>query len=338
MANLVLTYRCNLCCSYCFANEYVNHTSTDMSLETVEHILDFLRRSGETRVGLIGGEPTIHPDFQSIVKMIKEKGFTSYTVFTNGIILSDYLEQIQSDNASALININEPSVIGEDSTRKLMGTIYRIKALNMENSITLGINLYHTDYDFSFIKSLLELLSQHTLRVSVCVPNETEKRNSQINYLASYKNTIYRMFDELHKIDVIPRFDCNRLPFCLFKDDLEEKIPFFRSIANDCNFFSGAYPCAPAIDILPDKTVIRCFGLSDCSKVCLQDFQTLSDIREHYRVEFDTLSYHIPILPDCISCYEHNAGRCAGGCLSYRYKEIAELRQNLSSILFSSKS
>ncbi len=33
MPNIMLTYRCNLKCPYCFANEFVNKKNTDISLK-----------------------------------------------------------------------------------------------------------------------------------------------------------------------------------------------------------------------------------------------------------------------------------------------------------------
>ena len=44
MPNIMLTYRCNLKCPYCFANEFVNKKNTDISLENFEKALDFIDR------------------------------------------------------------------------------------------------------------------------------------------------------------------------------------------------------------------------------------------------------------------------------------------------------
>ena len=60
-------------------------------------------------IGLIGGEPTLHPEFINILK--QTNAFCSFTkshsiLFTNGILLNKYLPYI-GPNMSILININK---------------------------------------------------------------------------------------------------------------------------------------------------------------------------------------------------------------------------------------
>ena len=74
--NIMLNQVCNLACPYCFANEFVGRSEkslkSDKSQITEENFriaLDFAIKSRETRLGLIGGEPTLHPKFEEFVTM-----------------------------------------------------------------------------------------------------------------------------------------------------------------------------------------------------------------------------------------------------------------------------
>ena len=78
MGNIMINEVCNLQCPYCFANKYVNgDTSTDITYANFKKAVDWVNR-GETaeswnpnieppRIGVIGGEPTVHPQFQDLL-------------------------------------------------------------------------------------------------------------------------------------------------------------------------------------------------------------------------------------------------------------------------------
>lgn len=67
MANIFLTRKCNLKCPYCFADEFVNQKNQDVTLENFKKILNFIKVDKTSKVGLIGGEPTLHPKFNEIL-------------------------------------------------------------------------------------------------------------------------------------------------------------------------------------------------------------------------------------------------------------------------------
>lgn len=86
-AELHLTYRCNLQCVNCnrMSNLRNEHTP-DM---TVDQVKEFFRQADELNynpiIVIIGGEPTMHPDFWEIVALTRQfrKG-KEYQVWTNG--------------------------------------------------------------------------------------------------------------------------------------------------------------------------------------------------------------------------------------------------------------
>jgi MoaA/NifB/PqqE/SkfB family radical SAM enzyme len=105
LAQVVPIRRCNLDCAYC--NEY-DKTSSPVPLDAMLRRIDRLGELGTTIITLSGGEPTLHPDLDSIVGRIRERGAIA-TLITNGLLLTadrirrlnraglDYL-QISIDN------------------------------------------------------------------------------------------------------------------------------------------------------------------------------------------------------------------------------------------------
>ncbi|MEM3411998.1 MAG: radical SAM protein [archaeon] len=90
LANLFVTNRCDMRCSYCFANVGAAGKVFEPDLETIEKMLIALRseRPVPTKaIQITGGEPTLREDLIDIIKLCKKHGFTHVQLNTNGIRL-----------------------------------------------------------------------------------------------------------------------------------------------------------------------------------------------------------------------------------------------------------
>ena len=83
-AQLNITWRCNLDCSYC--TEYDN-SKGDVPYEELVRRIDKCRELGVLHTDLIGGEPLLHPDLVRLFEQIKARGMTS-GMTTNGFLLT----------------------------------------------------------------------------------------------------------------------------------------------------------------------------------------------------------------------------------------------------------
>jgi MoaA/NifB/PqqE/SkfB family radical SAM enzyme len=79
--NLVLTYRCNLRCSYC---EVWREPPDEMDTDTVCRLIDEMADAGTERLGLGGGEPMLRKDVGIIIDHAKARGLTVNMV-SNGL-------------------------------------------------------------------------------------------------------------------------------------------------------------------------------------------------------------------------------------------------------------
>lgn len=88
MSNIAIVNYCNLRCEYCFADDMIKNDNLTMSIENYENLLNFILKNPFDTVGIIGGEPTLHPQFSDIIKLTKEKcSDRKVVLFTNGIEL-----------------------------------------------------------------------------------------------------------------------------------------------------------------------------------------------------------------------------------------------------------
>ncbi len=84
-AQLELTYKCNLLCSFCYNSPKDRH---ELDGEQWLATLDKLKGAGTFTVTLTGGEPFVHRDFFRICQGVRERGMVLKT-YTNGVLLTD---------------------------------------------------------------------------------------------------------------------------------------------------------------------------------------------------------------------------------------------------------
>ena len=90
VVNFHITDRCNYHCQYCFAK----FKKKDPSLEEAKHIVDEIKgyfvEYGITngRINLAGGEPTVYPYIEEIIRYIHKQGIKC-SIITNGSHLTE---------------------------------------------------------------------------------------------------------------------------------------------------------------------------------------------------------------------------------------------------------
>ena len=325
MPNIMLTYRCNLHCSYCFANEFVNKEKTDITIRNFLKAVDFVTRAGETRVGLIGGEPTLHPGFPVIMELLAVQPMVSgIALYTNGLLMDCYIPQITNPKVSILVNCNSPQLIGEKAFACLQKNLDMLMLQhNMKNRITLGINLYSDDMDYSYMMDLLQRYDLHHVRISLTVPDfSTYSDVNALEYFKKRKKFLLDFFRNMDTIHVMPRYDCNFPPYCIWTDEEKRWLEDFVARNSESNLISQNINCSPVIDILPNLQAVRCFGMSDYLKVPIEDFKNVPDLSNFFKNEIDSMAYKLPACTECKDCYEQKVRHCITGCIGYKASRI----------------
>jgi MoaA/NifB/PqqE/SkfB family radical SAM enzyme len=89
-AQLVVTYECNLACTYC--HEYTRGAPL-VPFEVLARRIDALAALGAFAFDLLGGEPLLHPDIARLVAHIKatRRGVNFATIITNAFKLTPEL-------------------------------------------------------------------------------------------------------------------------------------------------------------------------------------------------------------------------------------------------------
>ena len=86
-----LTDRCNLHCRGCYSLVDSRNEQIDLDLQAFERIFRELKQNGVKRIVLSGGEPLMHKDLQSILRLAKHQfQFEKIDLITNGTLASTY--------------------------------------------------------------------------------------------------------------------------------------------------------------------------------------------------------------------------------------------------------
>lgn len=244
---LTINRDCNLRCDMCYAADQWS-SSQDMTLETVEKSLTFFKGLPLKRVILIGGEPTVHPDFLTIVKMVKNAGLIP-ALITNGIKLANdtfLANTIASGVSGITISLKGSSddqylaLAGVKSFQKVKMAIANVSrsGVNHSVSVTVGDGLFD-DFD----RMIDFLLESGTSNVSLdmerptvssgqaCSSGKTSAKAMADFFVSTYPKMISSGMDFVIKTSI---------PFCLFPAGFIEKLKSDHRIVSGCHIYGGS--------------------------------------------------------------------------------------------------
>jgi MoaA/NifB/PqqE/SkfB family radical SAM enzyme len=114
LAQIIPIRRCNLACTYC--NEFDKHSPPVPTSEMLRRI-DKLADLKTSIITFSGGEPTLHPDLDLLIRRVREHNAIA-TVITNGYLLVP--ERISRLNAAGLdyLQISIDNVLPDEVSKK----------------------------------------------------------------------------------------------------------------------------------------------------------------------------------------------------------------------------
>lgn len=111
---LEITGKCNLTCTHCYADSSPTGTLRgNMSYDDWIRVIEEAAELGCSQLQFIGGEPTLHPDLQSLIRFAKNKKFNFIEVFTNATRLNESLIECMKEydvQVAASFYSDEPKV------------------------------------------------------------------------------------------------------------------------------------------------------------------------------------------------------------------------------------
>lgn len=215
-----ITRNCNLKCGYCFLKADSNGAHLDA--EVIFRMAEYFEKKGLMEVRLTGGEPTIHPDFQSIYKKF-QKLHIYVSVATNGVWAKstlDFLSGLKYVWIVASIDGDRDihNTYRNNSYDTVITNLNEFKRRNP--SARLRINTVLTKENTGVLEHLVQLTAELDaesitlipLRPQVRIPSEKEKMLDA----SQFKDAIERMvrYKETYGINFTTTIETR------FKDDI----------------------------------------------------------------------------------------------------------------------
>lgn len=324
MTNLAISSVCNQDCPYCFTQDHLTDAASShfLSREAFRARLDYLDRSGVSQARLIGGEPTLHPQFCEIVEQARGRG-KHVLVFSNGLIPEralDCLSSLSATECTVLVNVNEPSLNGDANHERRRATIRRLR-----ERVLVGFNIYRADFQLDLLLPIVaESGCQPRIRVGIAQPCLSGAnlyiRPHEYPFVG---NKIARFGRAAERAGVTLELDCGFVRCMFSNQDLEmlEK--------------SGAdigWRCSPILDVDVDGWVIHCYPMSRFMRLPLTPETTAAALRETFSTQVWPFRQS-GIFKECSICSFKQIGECTGGCLSTtirRFRPIPITRSQAS--------
>ena len=195
LAQIVPIRRCNLACTYC--NEFDRH-SPPVPTEEMLRRIDRLGELGTSIITFSGGEPTLHPELDLLIRRVRERKAIA-TVITNGYFLTpdrikrlndaglDYL-QISIDNV-------QPDEVSKKSLKVLdrkLQWLARYAAFDVTINSVLGSDIRQPEDAYQIAARARELGFNSTVGI-------LHDGSGQLQPLHDSQTAVYERIRELNR-------------------------------------------------------------------------------------------------------------------------------------------
>ncbi len=249
-----VTNRCNLRCSYCFANAAVSGKLFEPSFETLKKEIDFLVNQDPPAPAVMfsGGEPTMREDLPKLVKYAKDKGLF-VLIATNGYTVASSLDLARRLNNVDILYLSFDGLTDETNTEKKNHKMIN-KIIEHCKQAGIGIVLVPTiirNLNDNQIWPIIDFASQHMdvikgvnfQPISFCGRMNNTEREKQRFTISDLKHLLEEQSNGLIKED-----DWFPVPTVLPFTKLFEKITGKKAVT-----FSAHPLCGEATYLFKDK-------------------------------------------------------------------------------------
>ena len=201
--DVAVGYGCNLRCQHCSASKFTKQAANRLSIEDYKRLAKQCLDMGVITVGFTGGEPTIYPEIEDIIKSFQPKK-TMISLITNATLLNEEkILSLKNVGVDILcISIDSYYEKEHDDFRGVNG-VYK-KALNSINlaiknglKVVIATTITHNNIRSDSIRKLIELTEKMNILLVfslACPAGRWDKECDEIllnQEDISYMNTLF---------------------------------------------------------------------------------------------------------------------------------------------------
>lgn len=305
MLNLFLGYRCNLDCPYCFAKGLEQEYPDPLNWTAFSRFLTWVKQHHIPNIGLLGGEPTLHPLLPQFLQALNENGIDA-VLFTNALFEPHLQKPISQYTANVVVNCNPFTSLTAIQQDRWQSNLAALKEAGCR--VAFSKNFAKDALDYTHVLKACQDCGVTHVRYDITRPHSRRTNNYyEWDDTKSVVGAIVSFTADCQEQNIKTGLDCC-LPLCHFTklelQYMKEHSTKFRAT------------CFPSLDVQPDLSVSYCMPLKT---ICAQDVTKFAgelDLMNYFAEAVQPLR-KIPVNESCTSCSHFNR-QCQGGCLALR--------------------
>lgn len=309
MANIAINTYCNSQCPYCYIDQLKSCKIKTMPVEEYCSLLEWFVNTGEEIIGITGGEPTLHPNFDLILKETDKycrNLDATAMVYTNGARLKEYFPYFTEN---ILISLN---YTGEQEQLEIIDFLHQQEFFQQDLAM-LKCPLYLGQKRYRDFWDIVRKYSLKKIETCITMPfaDYNKYRYDKERYYNLMKPIFLQFCKDAINYDCVISIGCPEIPMCFFTKEEQEIL----NQACDLDTLDMGY-CSPVVEILPDWTASLCFCSYD-NPVDIRPFFSMIELERYLVFKQTVPRVNANCLGRCAECPEHELFQCQGGCLGF---------------------
>jgi len=319
--NLLITNFCNQNCSFCFASAEMQNTSfaKKMSVHDYNSVLNKLSSNDVPTIKLLGGEPTLHPDFIKLISTALKK-FHRVQIFTNGLMSKSMIEKLKKfeNRVQYTFNILTPGFKNHKTVREQI--IYNIIKLNelSANTISFTVDPFTSHYTINKLITKDIFNKLHSVRIGLDNPIAGAKNQYLFSDFPNVGRVIELLTQKIHATNsnINIHLNCG-FTRCMFTN---KQYAYLINSSVDIPGW-GCFGKKSSMDVTTELDAFHCFPMSTRYRLKTKG-QKIDKIEG--KLVLNRFKYWKKIASKvCIECpfYGLGSGRCPGPCIAFKLNE-----------------
>ena len=168
-AQLNITWKCNLDCSYC--SEYDN-SKGHIAYEDLAPRIDHIKSLGTLHTDLIGGEPLLHPDLFKLMRYVTKTHGMTTGMTTNGFLLTEDKLKEAIDSGMGRIQMSIDGLNPKPGTPKSLKTLRKKVEMVAKYPIWFRVNTVICDQTIDEVELVAKLCFELGVAINFSVVHD----------------------------------------------------------------------------------------------------------------------------------------------------------------------
>ncbi len=283
----------------------------EMLPEDIGRVADFFKKNNHNEIRLMGGEPTLHPQFKEIIERVLSSGL-NIKLFTNGIFPKELAHWLAKKEKAISYSINLSTPTFQEKISR-MALADNLKILKRGLEISAAVTIDSLDFCDEQVINFIEENGIKSTRIGIANILIGDPNWLMNERYKDFGLIISLLVNRLKQAGVLKiSLNCGFTP-CMFDKKIIERFLKDGVLIRGwgCKGKKGSF------DISADLSVSPCFVLEDLKIKNILDFKNLEAVDKFMDnlVRYTVRASSLFIPEPCRKCSHYKIFECSGPCL-----------------------